>query len=250
MRESRLSQLLLSLFDAGELRRFIRYRHPTLESWLPGPTASAAALAFEAVQALQRAGAIDRELFRALIEERPRRADEIRAVQRLWSDDAPPAAPQPAPPPVPAAGQPAFEYDIFLAYPSPDVDAATRLCDQLVGSDPEVKVFFDRRSLMLGDAWDLVIPAALRSSRVIVVLVSDRIDKAWYTRTEVHEAIALAREPVRGQRVVPVFLDGRPGMDSPIPYGLRQVQGLVLPEVGLGAASDQLLRLVRQLRKT
>lgn len=249
MSELKLTNLLLSLFDSGELRRFIRYRYPSIESWLPGPTASAAAIASEAVQALQRAGFIDHDLFRALIEERPRRADEIRGVQRLFADSAssPPRTEPPSPSPSPSPAGRSFEYDIFIAYPSPDGDAATRLYEQLIGSDPEVRVFLDRRSLMLGDAWDVAIPTALRGSRVIVVLVSEHIDKAWYTRTEVAEAIGLARDPARGQRVVPIFLDGRPGHDSAIPYGLRQLQGLVLPEIGLGSASDQLLRLVRRL---
>lgn len=256
MRESKLSALLLSLFDPGELRRFIRYRYPSVESWLPGPTASAAALAFEAVQALQRTGVIDRELFRSLIEERPRRSDEIRAVARLWPDGEATIAPPTqvgqeagAGQPAPAAVQPSFSHDIFLAYASPDGDTATRLYDQLVGSDPDVRVFLDRRSLMLGDAWDIEIPKALRGSRVVVVLVSDRIEEAWYTRTEVADAIGLARNPGQNRRVVPIFLDGRPGHESPIPYGLRQLHGLVLGEVGgLGPASDELLRLVRKLR--
>jgi hypothetical protein len=182
MRESKLSALLLSLFDAGELRRFVRYRFPAIEPSLPGATASAATLAFEVVASLEKQGLISTDLFRSLTEERPRRGDDIRAVARLWSDDqAPVAAPQPATPtatPATTAPPSQFHHDIFLGYATPDADTAVRLHDSLIGSDANVDVFFDRKSLGLGDAWDEVIPEALRASRVILVLVSERVEKA------------------------------------------------------------------------
>lgn len=250
MRESKLSALLLSLFDAGELRRFVRYRFPDVEPALPGPTASAAALAFEVVAEFNKHGLITADLFRALIEERPRRSDEIRAVQRLWSEEqAPVAAPQPATAaPTPPAAPSPFRHDIFIGYATPDADTALRLYDSLIGSDASVDIFLDRKSLGLGDAWDEVIPEALKASRVILILVSERVEKAWYTRNEVQQAVEFARDASKGRRVVPVFLDGRPGPDSHIPYGLRILHGLMLPEVGLEGATSQILALVRKLR--
>lgn len=62
----------------------------------------------------------------ALIEERPRRADEIRAVSRLFSDDTAPLRLHPETPPSPE-GEPApagraFDHDLFIAYASADGD--------------------------------------------------------------------------------------------------------------------------------
>jgi hypothetical protein len=248
MHESKLSALLLRLYKPEELRAFARYRYPAIEPSLPGETASGATLAYEFVYAMERHGLISTDMFRVLTEERPSYSDDIRAVARLWdAAQAPVAPPRTASPPAPMVSGP-FRHDIFLGYATPDADTAMRLYGSLIGSDPDVDVFFDRKSLGLGDAWDEVIPDALRASRVILVLVSERVEKAWYTRNEIQEAIVLARDPGKGRKVVPVFLDGRPGPDSHIPYGLRILQGLVLPEVGLEEATKQILALVRKLR--
>jgi hypothetical protein len=238
MRERKLTELLLSLFSGDELRRFIRWNLPSYEAHMPGGFASPLATAEALVSALNGRGAVDPDLFRSLREERPRRATEIDQVAGLWST--------PAPTPPPSTG--AFRWDLFLAHASPDKPTADRLYEELRAAAPELSVFLDARSLELGEAWDVQIPKALRSARVITVLVSDRIEAAWYARSEIAEAIALTRDPQADQRLVPLFLDGRPGLDSPIPYGLRQLHGLVLPEVRLDGAARQLAALAKRLR--
>ena len=80
-----LNELLLSLFSADELRRFLCLNLGTegreLVQALPGQTASAATIVYEAVQALERRGLIGDEFFDALVAERPRREGDIRRVQ-------------------------------------------------------------------------------------------------------------------------------------------------------------------------
>lgn len=77
---TRLNALLASLFDAGELRRFIHHYYPDIEGSLPGPTASMAQLAFDAVAALHREGCVNSVLRDLLAQERPRRRADILAL--------------------------------------------------------------------------------------------------------------------------------------------------------------------------
>ena len=79
---SNLSALLLSLFSAGELRRFLGYLPggDDIARALPGENASAAAVATDAVMYLQRHGLIRRDLRDRLVAERPRKVDDIDRV--------------------------------------------------------------------------------------------------------------------------------------------------------------------------
>lgn len=79
-----LEKLLLSLFSADELRRFLRYLPggEMIMGNLPGPNASPASLAGEAVALLARAGLIDASFWARLLAERPRRQADIEQARR------------------------------------------------------------------------------------------------------------------------------------------------------------------------
>lgn len=81
-----LERLLLSLFSADELRRFLHYLPDagTVVDQLPGPNAPRALVAEEAVRVLERHGLLDASFFAALRQERPRRAPDIDAVARTF----------------------------------------------------------------------------------------------------------------------------------------------------------------------
>lgn len=80
-----LHNFLLSAFASDEFRRFLHYRYGgDLVSVLPGPQAPFALVMDDALTALEQRGLIDRELFDALVRERPRRRDEILQVAALW----------------------------------------------------------------------------------------------------------------------------------------------------------------------
>lgn len=83
---SQLYELLLSMFSADELRRFLRYHGSVslITNVLPGPTASEAELVRAAVDTWLRWGAVDEALFSALRSERPGRVAEIEAVARAF----------------------------------------------------------------------------------------------------------------------------------------------------------------------
>ncbi len=83
-----LHRLLLSLFQAEELRRLLQVyctdEGISVAQYLPTGDQSADALAGAALVALEQRGFIDKNFFDALVFERPRRAHEIRAVQRMF----------------------------------------------------------------------------------------------------------------------------------------------------------------------
>ncbi len=271
MWERALTQALLSMFSTDEFRRLLRWHYASVEQELPGSLASPASFFADAVSALDRRQALGGEFFRLLREERPRRVAEIDELERLWraaratapaapaataaaaAAAAAPATPAaPVTPTTPLAPAPAsFDYDIFIAHASADRVVAESLFDTLLGLQPGVRLFLDTRSLKLGDAWDQAIPDALERSQVVVVLVSERIDQAWYARDEIAQAIELARDPGSQQKVVPVFLDGLPSprrTGSRIPYGLRVLHGLILPDTGVEEAARRLLSLLLSMR--
>lgn len=82
-----LEKLLLSLFSADELRRWLRFLPDGegIVGRLPGPTASPAQLAHDAVEVLDRDGRIaDASFWDRLVGERPRRKGDIDGVRALF----------------------------------------------------------------------------------------------------------------------------------------------------------------------
>ncbi|MCY1060594.1 metallophosphoesterase [Nannocystis sp. SCPEA4] len=84
-----LSELLISLFSADELRRVIRYfpGGNQLSAELPGPGASLAALTDSVVGLLERHG-LTAEFIERIGEERPLRRQEIEAVAAQWHKES------------------------------------------------------------------------------------------------------------------------------------------------------------------
>ncbi len=85
--QSQLHDLLLSLFSADELRRWIRHDAALVEiaSSLPGSTASAAHVVDDAIAAMRSRGLIDAAFFTRLQAEFPRRSPDIAPVARAWT---------------------------------------------------------------------------------------------------------------------------------------------------------------------
>jgi TIR domain len=115
-----------------------------------------------------------------------------------------------------------MKFDFFIAYASPDRDAAEELSWQL--QDLDRVVFLDKADIELGAAWDAELSDALGRSRVVVVLVSSHSAKAHYQREEIARAVKLARDDSDGIKVVPVMLPG--ATSAHIPYGLSVVQSV------------------------
>ena len=111
-----------------------------------------------------------------------------------------------------------FKYDAFIAYANADVRYAKQLYALLVALGN--KVFFDKESLIGGDFWSERIKEAQQDSLLSLILISDRVDSAYYQTDEIFTAIEIARND-RRRRVIPVYL-GSSTIRSPF----RPLQGI------------------------
>lgn len=137
-------------------------------------------------------------------------------------------------------------HDLFLAHASADRASAEQLFDLLL---PDVRAWLDVRSLLPGDEWAVEIPRAQRAALATVVLVSAKVEHAFYLRDEIHSAIALYRAVPDEHRVIAVYLDGFPKDPMMMPYGLRGLHGLDAPaEGGLAGIANKLRATVMTLR--
>ncbi len=239
MPADKLAALLLSLFSADELHRLIRARWPDAEVVGGAPRAVAQGV----VGWLERRGRLAGELFAVLRDERPERRMDIDEVAEAWEAQRAPGTTPTVAAPAAADIPPnaTFPYDICLAHADADAALATRLHAELAAHPSGLLVF---RGAAGDPGVDLRGP--LRRSRLVVVLVSAGAPGGFYARADVVEAIGLGRHSDGVQRVLPVFLDGRPGPGTP--PGLAALHGLSLPEVGLSGATAQLAMLALKLR--
>ena len=118
-----------------------------------------------------------------------------------------------------------FKFDVFIAYASTDAHYAKRLHALL--SAIGYSVFLDSEALIGGDPWPDKIRQALQGSMLTLILISDRIDSAYFQQEEILEAIELARE--RRSRVVPVYLARKHGR-SLVRHPLKQLHGIFWEE--------------------
>jgi hypothetical protein len=116
-------------------------------------------------------------------------------------------------------------FDIFIAYASVDAQYAEQLYAILTASGH--RVFLDSMVLSPGDHWLDEIRRAQQDSRLILLLISDRIDSAYFQQEEVLNAIDLSRKHRR--RVVPLCLTDKRVMDG-IQAPIKQLQAIVWGE--------------------
>lgn len=136
----------------------------------------------------------------------------------------------------------AYKWDIFLAHPGLDSGAAKNLFNKL---NPPAKVFLDKECLSPGDEWDLKLSEAQRSSLISVILVTPNTEAADYQKEEIATALAMKRFDPRTHRVVPVYLNSKQ-----IPYGLRRIEGLHVPETGdLTETVNKLLKILNEMKQ-
>ena len=133
-------------------------------------------------------------------------------------------------------------YDLFIAYASADAAAAEEVFDLLA---PDLNVWLDTRSLLLGDEWPVEIPRAQRAALATVILFPGMSTVPSTCATRFTTAIALYRSFPGEHRVVAVYLDGRPSDPMQVPYGLRALHTLdAVAEGGLAGVARKLRDLV------
>ncbi len=90
----------------------------------------------------------------------------IQSIPRIENDQVSPSA---------AAEQDEFEYkwDLFISYRvASDSDLVEKLYDKIKKDHPTMKVFLDKRELLLGEAWDQGFADAITHSRAVVLVMS------------------------------------------------------------------------------
>ena len=161
----RFDKLLLELFTANELIRWLTVIDPTLPSAVDGNKALAD-LAFETQETLRRRGLLTQgTIWRSLLQERPGRSKDIREAaalvlseseyRRLESDLAGLAL---------DAHEPDRGYDVFISGSVDDVTASEDLACRL--RDSGMRVFFERWTSLRSSPTE-----AIAGSRCLLVLV-------------------------------------------------------------------------------
>jgi pterin-4a-carbinolamine dehydratase len=149
---------------------------------------------------------------------------------------------------------------IFISYRRSDSQhAAFAIADRVRWAFGQDEVFFDRGSIDGGDEWSESIRSALRSARVVLVVIGAgwlRVADEWgrrrlddpqdWVRREVCEA--LERQGAARVEVIPVYLDGaarlaEAALDAPL-QRLPALQSVTLPDEFWEAALDKLIDLV------
>jgi hypothetical protein len=131
-------------------------------------------------------------------------------------------------------------YDAFLAYPSAERPTAQRLFDLLKES---LRIFFDVDSITLGTPWSIQLREAQQASKATVFLLSDKARDAFYLEAEVHQAISQFRVDGR-HKVIPVYLNGRPGAYNWSLYGINQLQGIEADPLRIEEAAQRILAVL------
>jgi len=136
-------------------------------------------------------------------------------------------------------------WDVFLSFAGPDQARAETLCDLLTEQGWEV--FLAGRSIPPGAPWDDHIPAAIRASRVVAVLLSEHSGKAHYQRDEIHLAVELARKDAL--TLVPLYLDGVPADPPDWQFGLKRLHHLDMQQLGPDKVAERLGALLAAPRE-
>jgi TIR domain len=112
--------------------------------------------------------------------------------------------------------------DFFIAHHGEDTEAARKLKAALESLN--ANVFLDAADLKPGDDWMTKLPAALKESQVVVVLVSQTSTASPFLQDEIVRAIDHYAAARTSRSIVPVVLTG--ASIENIPYGLRAFQAL------------------------
>ncbi len=136
-----------------------------------------------------------------------------------------------------------YKWDIFIGYPGPDILIARQLYDLLKN---RCQVFLDCECILPGDSWMKMIQDALLASRISVFLISSSVPEAWYVNDEISLAVKLYRE--EKQRIIPVYLEGKPGRSEDFIYGLGTLACCdALADGGITGVSKRIIQILDKL---
>jgi len=113
------------------------------------------------------------------------------------------------------------DFRVFLCYAEDDKPIVRKLYDKLTNG--YIDAWFDEEKLLPGQDWKLEIPNAIRSSDVVMILLSNHsITKEGFVQKEIKYAIDIADEKPEGTIfIIPVRLE-----DCKVPSSLTKWQWL------------------------
>jgi TolB-like protein len=134
---------------------------------------------------------------------------------------------------------------VFLSYASEDSEAARRICDAL--RQAGVEVWFDRRELRGGDAWDQRIRREIHDCALFVPVISANTQARLegYFRREWKLAIARTHDMADEKAfLLPVVIDATNPLQAAVPEPFRAVHWTRLPA---GEVTPEFVERVAQL---
>ncbi len=128
-------------------------------------------------------------------------------------------------------------YDVFVSYASPDRETARLV--HAAFSRAGLAAWFDRRDVRVGRDWAAEIANAIRSSRLILLVLSGSTANS----TNVRDELAVARE--LGKDLVVLRVDSAP-MDDAILYWAARPQRLEIPRQELAERVAEVVQAVKE----
>ena len=114
---------------------------------------------------------------------------------------------------------------VFLSYASQDAPAAEQLCNAL--GNAGIEVWFDRRELRGGDAWDALIRRQIKGCYLFVPIISANTQsrEEGYFRREWKLAVDRTNDMAEDRAfLLPIVIDATSDLDARVPEKFREVQ--------------------------
>jgi TolB-like protein/Tfp pilus assembly protein PilF len=119
---------------------------------------------------------------------------------------------------------------VFLSYASQDADPAQRLCDSLRAAG--IEVWFDRRALAGGDAWDGKIRGQISTCALFIPIISANTQARLEGYFRLEWKLAAQRTHAMAEAkpfLLPVVIDATRDADAHVPAEFKAVQWTRLP---------------------
>ena len=131
--------------------------------------------------------------------------------------------------------------NVFLSYSSVDENATSWIYDILTSH--KINVWYDKKSLLPGQIWELEIKKAISKSDVVIICFSNRsIIRPGYYHKEIRLSLDVANNQPEGTIfIIPVLLE-----ECPLPESLTHIQYIRINE---NEGMDKLLNALYQRAK-